>query len=138
MRGRKVPDFVELMKHYPVVRSPCDEGWDNQCAVRCSIALIGSGFPLVGYADPLCRHGHARGAESLANYLWKEVGRPTRHASAHAAKTKIFSKKGIVLFKDISGFRSGRGDHIDLWDGQATTTGEYFSLSREVWFWEAR
>lgn len=47
------------------------------------------------------------------------------------------SKKGIVLFKDIKGFRSGRGDHIDLWDGKATITGEYFQLSKEVWFWAA-
>lgn len=36
---------------------------------------------------------------------------------------------GIVLFKDIRGFRGGRGDHLDIWTGTRTTTGrKYFNF----------
>lgn len=51
-----------------------------------SVALIGAGFALTGYRDPLCRHGHARGAESLASYLSRVVQIPRKAKKEMASK----------------------------------------------------
>lgn len=121
---------------YPTELHPCDGPWDNQCAIRVSIALQGANFDLSTYTDPTCAHGHARGAESLANFLWRQIARPQIYTSSTSFRETARSIRGIVFFKDISGFRGGTGDHIDLWDKGQTKTGEYASLSRQVWFWE--
>ena len=122
-----------LRENYPN-GSPCGDGWANQCAIRMSIALEGAGFDFEGYFDPMCSHGHARGAESLANHLWRQWGRPRIFTAPKTAKGRLSSSQGIILFKDIKGFRGGSGDHIDLWSGWATMTGEYFSRCKQVWF----
>jgi hypothetical protein len=136
MPKRMLPRFKSLLDNYPEDSEPCNQGWDNQCAIRVSIALVGAGFPLTAYTDPLCKHGHARGAESLANYLWKQVRPPTISKDPSKGKARTKAKTGIILFRNITGFRGGRGDHIDLWDKNATMTGEYFDVSTETWFWE--
>lgn len=135
MPKRSFPRFERLLASYPELRSPCDQGWDNQCAIRLSTALVNAGFNLTDYTDPLCKHGHARGAESLANYLWKQAGAPIKRSSAGSAKALTKSRTGIVFFRNITGFRGGLGDHIDLWDKNATMTGEYFDVCEETWFW---
>lgn len=129
-------NFAELTAHYPTEQHPCGDGWDNQCALRMSLALEGSGFSFSGYSDPVCSHGHARGAESLANHLWRSLGRPQIFTAGASAKSSLSGKCGIVFFKDITGFRNGSGDHIDLWDGNRTRTGEYFSYCKQVWFFK--
>jgi hypothetical protein len=126
--------FAELSAAYPSTQHPCGDGWENQCAIRMSIALEGAGFSLANYSDPKCSHGHARGAESLANHLWRTLGRPQVFASPSGAKSSLLSKRGIIFFKDIAGFRNGTGDHIDCWDGTSTKTGEYFSYCKQAWF----
>lgn len=126
--------FAELSASYPTTQHPCGDAWPNQCAIRMSIALEGAGFSFTGYPDPTCSHGHARGAESLANHLWRTWGRPLVFSNASGAKASLRTKRGIVFFKDIAGFRNGQGDHIDTWDGNATKTGEYFSYCNQVWF----
>lgn len=125
--------FAELKSSYPDSRTPCPDGWANQCAIRMSLALEGAGFSFNGYSDPLCSHGHARGAESLANHLWRSWGRPKIYSNPSGAKGALSAKQGIIFFKDISGFRNGSGDHIDLWK-PGTMTGEYFSYCKQVWF----
>jgi hypothetical protein len=130
-----LPRFKQLIDSYPQEASPCDQKWDNQCAIRLSICLVDSGFKLVGYTDPKCKHGHARGAESLANYLWIQAGPPFIYKDSGKGKIGTKSKTGVIFFKNITGFRGGLGDHIDLWDKTATMTGEYFNVSKEIWFW---
>ena len=76
MAKRKLPTFLSLWSSYPTEQKPCDQGWENQCAIRMSVCLINAGFHLTQYTEPKCKHGHARGAESLANYLWQQVGPP--------------------------------------------------------------
>jgi hypothetical protein len=98
-----------------------------------SISLIGAGFTLGGYTEPRCRHGHARGAESLAQFLSRSA-RPERLPSA-VAQNSVAGRTGILSFRNLTGFRGGQGDHIDVWDGSASKTGAYFSTSQEVWFW---
>lgn len=135
MAVRHLPTFSTLLDKYPEEQRPCDQGWENQCAIRLSVALTDAGFKLTEYRDPLCKHHHARGAESLASYLRHQVGRPKIYTNAGDARAGIRDKTGIVFFKDITGFRGGRGDHIDLWDGRAAVTGEYFDACVQTWFW---
>ncbi len=129
------PSYDQLDSNYPSDRSPCGGPWPNQCAIRMSIALEGAGFSFAGYPDPQCAHGHARGAESLANHLWRTWGRPRIFTDGSTAKGSLSSSRGIVFFKDIAGFRNGVGDHIDLWSGTTTRTGEYFNHCKQVWFY---
>lgn len=129
---RQLPYFQNLWNNYPADREPCADSnrkgellWKNQCAIRVSIALIGSGFQLTNYSDPKCSHGHARGAESLANYLWRQVGEPKRaNNSTDARRLVSQGMPGIVFFRNLDGFRGGEGDHIDLWNCVRTKTGE--------------
>ena len=99
-----------------------------------SVALIGAGFALTGYRDPLCRHGHARGAESLANYLARVVQIP-RKAKKEMASKMCRGRTGLAFFRNIEGFRNSQGDHIDLWNGSAAKGDEYFMECEETWLW---
>jgi hypothetical protein len=132
------PNFSLLWTAYPSDRSPCDQGWANQCAIRLSVALEGAGAKLAGYTEPRCKHGHARGAESLAQYLVKHYGMPVIKKNAGDARVAVANKTGIVFFKDIAGFRGGIGDHIDLWKNDVTKTGEYFGSCKQTWFWSLK
>jgi hypothetical protein len=134
---RPLPAFSRMWDSYPTVRTPCDGPYDNQCAIRASIALIGAGFSLAGYTEPVCRHGHARGAESLANFIARTAGQPQILKPEHA-KTSVEGRSGLVFFRNIEGFRNSRGDHMDLWNGSKTQTGAYFNVCQQIWFWWSR
>lgn len=125
------PKLSMLWSKYPRGIEGCDV-YQNQCAMRVSKALIDSGFPLSNYTDPKCG-AYARGAESLANHLWRKWGRPDIYTNPLTAKGRVQGRKGIILFKDLFG---GPGDHIDLWNGSGTKTGEYFKPCKQVWFFE--
>ena len=137
------PTFHKLWTGYPNESHPCDGGWTNQCAIRLSIALNTEGTIEISkktYLEPRCAHGHARGAESLANYLWKRIGRPKIYADGAAAKRTILAKTGIIFFKDCftrEGETVQRGDHIDVWRlGTTKTYGDDSNHAKQVWFWE--
>jgi len=136
MAKRTLPTFLSLWSSYPTEQHPCNQGWENQCAIRMSVCLINAGFHLTQYIEPKCKHGHARGAESLANYLWKQVGRPKISKTANESRATVNGKTGLLFFKDITGFRGGRGDHFDLWNNGETKTGEYIDSCKQTWFWE--
>jgi hypothetical protein len=125
-------NFDDLNANYPEGR-PCDDDWAFQCALRMSIALSRCGFDFSDYRSPKCSHGHPRGAECLANFLWRKLGRPKIYKSA---TTSTIKTRGIILFKDIYTFRNGVGDHIDLWNGanRMTRSGAYFGKCKQVWF----
>jgi len=56
------PEFVKLWNSYPTQNSPCDGPYDNQCAIRMSVALCGEGTLKITketYPEPKCAHGHA-------------------------------------------------------------------------------
>ena len=131
---RPLPSFQTLWKSYPTIQHPCDQGYANQCAIRMSVALIGAGFGLTGYRDPQCRHGHARGAESLAHYLARVVTIP-RKAKKEMASKMCRGNTGLAFFRNIEGFRNSQGDHIDLWNGSDAKGDEYFMECEETWFW---
>jgi hypothetical protein len=111
----------------------------NQCAIRMSGALRRAGFDFKTYSDPVCKDDdgekYARGAESVANFLYKNLKAPKRYSSLSEALKQIKAKKGIIFFKDIPGFRNNIGDHIDIWYGETTSDGHLYD-SKEIWFWE--
>lgn len=95
------PAFINLWNNYPTESQPCDGGWENQCAIRMSITLNAERSILVDghtYSEPRCSHGHARGAESLANWLWRQhLGRPSIFTDAAKAKLQLNEKNGIIF-----------------------------------------
>ncbi len=139
------PAFINLWNNYPTTASPCDGPWDNQCAIRMSITLNAEQTLRVDahtYSEPKCAHGHARGAESLANWLWgrARLGRPTIYTDPAQAKVTLHDKTGIIFFKDCftrDGQARQTGDHIDLWNkGMTKTYADPGNKSAQLWFWE--
>lgn len=144
------PSFINLWNAYPPKTQPpvCDGPWLNQCAIRMSLALCGERTLPVNsstYNEPRCAHGHARGAESLANWLWKknQLGPPKIFGNTAAERNTLLTKTGIIFFKDFY-YQPGdsderpSGDHIDLWSRGLTGTADsdYCSRAKAVWFWE--
>jgi hypothetical protein len=134
--------YTKLLEDHPDGH-PCDGPWANQCAIRMSIVLNTEMTIKINketYSEPKCAHGHARGAESLATYLWKKIGRPKIMKDPAAGKIEIGSLRGIIFFKDCftrSGETVARGDHIDLWDrGTVMTYGDDDNKAKQLWFWE--
>lgn len=83
------PSFVNLWKAYSDLlitypdAKPCDGPWANQCAIRMSMTLNAELTIKVNkstYTEPKCAHEHARGAESLANWLSMEVSKVAHSA----------------------------------------------------------
>ncbi|MCF6236905.1 MAG: type VI secretion system amidase effector protein Tae4 [Gammaproteobacteria bacterium] len=138
------PAFINLWSSYPKEDSPCDGPWENQCAIRVSLALNSEMTIKINkytYTEPKCSHEHARGAESLANWLWKRhLGRPKIYTKGIEAKRDIQTKQGIIFFKDCftrSGETTRRGDHIDLWfKGITQSYSDPGNKASQVWFWE--
>ena len=141
------PSFINLWNSYPTTSTPCDGPWDNQCAIRMSVTLNAEQTIKVNkstYSEPKCAHEHARGAESLANWLWRHhLGRPTILTGSAEDRRTLYQKTGIIFFKDCFA-RLGQsqeartGDHIDLWN-RGRVTGDFADQahrSKQVWFWE--
>ena len=139
--------FGLLWANHPTSRgidAPCSSGgmsnFENQCAIRMSVALTSCGVSLATFRGAKCWHGHsdhALRAQELADWLANGgcgFGSPTVHRNAKASS---FISSGIVFLKNFWG-TGGQGDHIDLWDGQRMTKGSstYFAQSEEVWFWD--
>jgi hypothetical protein len=140
------PKFVDLWVAYGEMlakegKNPCNGPWKNQCSIRMSITLIKCGLSFKGYTEPKCSHGHARGAESLANWLWgKHLRAPKQFTDGAKAKEYAKDQTGIIFFKDCftrSGESSADGDHIDLWNkGSTQTYDDPSNVSKQVWFWQ--
>ncbi len=124
--------------------------FNNTCAIRMSLALLGAGYPNPG--DWLIKAGKYKGRSietrqrRLSNWLVRHVGKPAKFGSSLEAEQKIANRHGIVSFFSIYGDTNPQG-HIaiisrDRWgkylrcgnEIDGTATGCYW-LSREVWFW---
>jgi len=136
--------YSDLLVTYPKA-DPCNGPWANQCAIRMSLVLNTGRTIKINkstYTEPKCAHEHARGAESLANWLRKRhLGRPAILGNSAEDRRTLMGKIGLIFFKDCFQ-QSGEsldyrtGDHIDLWNRGITQTYELFFRSRAVWFWE--
>jgi hypothetical protein len=136
------PEFTKLWNNYPTEQSPCDKVATNQCAIRMSLALNAEGTIKINentYTEPKCAHGHARGAESLANHLYTAIGLPVKYTDVQKAKDKLKGKNGIIFFKDCfvrANETAQDGDHIDLWRlGETKGFSDPGNASAQVWFW---
>jgi hypothetical protein len=156
----KVPNipYAELRQHFPlkaIVKKPAlyesighpekipDANWDNTCAVRLSIALVGVGVPIApGYLTIETGPHKGKRIESrqktLSEFLRKRWGEPEKYAGGPAARKGIGRRQGVISFFQLYG-PSDRQGHIDLvgpdsWDEPMCADDCYWS-SVEVWFW---
>ena len=125
---------------YPPEMSPCSDGYTNQCAIRMSITLEKCGVDLSSYSGNKCTHGHARGAQGLANHLKRIWGQPTWTYRRNRARASglLQPHSGVIFFKNCftrAGEGTRDGDHIDVWFSGRAQTYENFPGSDEVWFW---
>jgi len=140
--------FNQLWTNHPAKNFPCNKKtFPNQCAIRMGVALEQSGVNTNGfdkmYPNRRCYPGfkhtpkHILAAQELANWIKSET-KLFDEVKTHKKVTKkdFISKKGIIFIKD--GW--GSTDHIDAWNGVEMRGGEadYFSLGKEVWFWEVK
>jgi hypothetical protein len=138
--------FKELWDNHPYPNNPCDTThFTNQCAIRMGVALDKSGVNMDSFNGAKCYPGfkhnpkHILRAQELANWLKNQkaiVGKVKTYRNVTSADFK--KKKGIVFIKN--GW--GATDHIDVWDGKKMKmkggSPSYFSLGKEVWFWELK
>lgn len=134
--------FFNLWHNHPGYDRPCLDGYEDQCAIRMSVALRNVDVDLASFegvrcSGKRCSDRHVLRAEELANWLAQttEVGRLKRYyGKKHPSE--FYGKRGILFIKD--GW--GGGDHIDLWEGMLTKTlkaGRYDWLTRgrQTWLW---
>ena len=148
--------FQTLWDNHPGSGSkPCDEYFENQCAIRMSISLQGSGVSLKTFRGAKCwykndkKHPkdtkikHVLRARELADWLKSKgtIGTYKRYIrSKHELEYGTLDHTAFQEFKGIVFINNGWGntDHIDVWDGKDMKGGdiEYFTRGDEVWFWE--
>lgn len=150
--------FQTLWSNHPGSGSkPCDEYFENQCAIRMSISLQDSGVSLRTFKGTSCwfkndkKHPkdtkikHVLRARELADWLKSKntFGTYTKYnRSKYELKhgkpldsTAFQEFKGILFIND--GWTGGV-DHIDLWNGTEMKAGDthWLTLGDEIWFWE--
>lgn len=108
-------------------------GYENQCAIRVSVALQGAGIELKGFhgSTVVVRNKRvAVVATQLSNWIDSCVSNPCGPIGRSVLITgndwqsKIKDKKGIVYFENYwkrQGEKVSSGDHIDLWNGNTLT-----------------
>jgi len=166
--------FNVLWKNFPdksSIRAKCQNKqktssspFGNYCAINLSEALIKSGVSTAGSKATKCwGHSglkHILLAEVMASWLNKLnfswLGK-LQKVDAKSFQDTLNGKTGIIFFKDYwqrgnESFPNRSGDHIDLWNADAITSGgmlsrsvyEFFGVvsdlnkSKEVWFWEIK
>ncbi len=137
---RNFPAFRLLWTNYPhdvngKHQHPSSDSYArNQCAIRLGFALIKSGISFNSYTDPLTSEGYPRGAKSLADFLWREFGKPIIINSVSEFQNSYANRTGIV-FEYAS---PGNVSHIDLWNQGSTGSGFYISGYQQIWFWPVK
>jgi Type VI secretion system (T6SS), amidase effector protein 4 len=107
-------------------------GYENQCAIRVSAAIHGSGVEMKsfkGVSISLDGKKAAVVATQLASWLDMQpfCGLPRKSISITGKdwQSKIISKTGIIYFENYwkrpGETKAASGDHIDLWNGSALT-----------------
>lgn len=131
-------EFSGLWKHYPSAKPYVDtatgkppKGYENQCAIKVSMALQGLGVDLKSFKGATVlidgKRAAIRAAE-LSNWLGGAaipgLGKP-EIITGPDWEEKVRNRKGIIAFDNYwarPGESSTRsGDHIDLWNGSRLT-----------------
>lgn len=157
-----VIQFQQLWDSHPLNQTPSENfpcrkkdgtpAFENQCAIKMSVALAGAGVNMNACNKVKCWFGHKNHvirAQELADWLaaTQQLGKPSRlqkkkgdTASSFEATVlaTITGKKGIIFCQNFWG-AGNQGDHIDVWDGQYMTgkneNYNYYGRSMDVWFW---
>ncbi len=130
--------FSDLWSGYPNAKPYLDpktgdvpKGFENQCAIKVSVALHAGGVDLSGFRGASVSIGQKKAAiraQELAAWLktLRVSGLPAAPQSIVGEnwQEKIKGKTGIVFFADYwlrPGEKTPSGDHIDLWNGSRLT-----------------
>lgn len=130
-------NFGNLWAGYPAESPYLDErgnipsGYENQCAIKLSLALLAAGVPLKGFRGASVAIGGRRAAlraKELAEWLTRQAPESLRLSSLDITgpdwEKRIKGVTGIVYFENYwlrPGEKTPSGDHIDLWNGQRLT-----------------
>lgn len=137
-RPRDPVRFSSLWAGYPSSKPYIDaktgkvpEGYENQCAIKVSVALVNAGERLKsfrGAAVSINGNPAAVRAQELAAWLHKAniPGLPALPESLAGKdwQSKIKGRTGIIYFADYwlrKDEKMPSGDHIDLWNGSRLT-----------------
>lgn len=158
-----VIQFQTLWNSHPLNQSPPENfpckkkdgtpAFENQCAIKMSIALMGASLNMKACNKVRCWFGHTNHiirAQELADWLCgaQQLGAPTKFRKKsgvagadfqQAVVSGITGKKGVIFCQNFWG-AGNQGDHIDVWDGSSMSGShineDYYGRSAQVWFWE--
>lgn len=153
------PAYTLLRQHYPAPKDTppqrlwesighaekaTDPHWNNTCAIRLSLALLGVGMIIEpGFLEVkkgrFAQRRLAITVVALSDYLNRHWGEPEKFNGALAWE-KIHDRKGVIRFIQLWGPFDPQG-HIDLIGPSeknrvAECAGSCFFHAVEVWFWE--
>lgn len=153
------PAYALLRKNYPSPKEvqpeqlwgsighaekAADPLWQNTCAIRLSLALLGAGMVIQPGFLEVQRGKYAKRmlaitVVALSEFLTSQWGEPERFSGALAWEN-IYDRKGVIRFVQLWGPFDPQG-HIDLIGPTeksrvAECAGACFFHSVEVWFWE--
>jgi hypothetical protein len=107
----------ELLNWIGYPESIPDPNFQNTCAIRLSLALLGSGYPNPGTWPIKAGKFKGRAIETrqrkLSNWLVRQAGTPEKFKSGRDAEKQIGSRRGIISFFSIYG-DDNRQDHIAI------------------------
>jgi hypothetical protein len=139
--------FAKLWEAYPAghpyvdAKGKTPPGFDNQCAIKVSVAIHGAGIEMKSFRGAAVKVNGlttATSATQLAGWLKQQpfCGLPREPENVTGAnwQDRIKGKTGIVYFENYwprndAEKKADRptGDHIDLWNGsRLTATGVSF------------
>ena len=137
--------FDKLWQGYPSSKPYVDKsgdppkGFENQCAIKVSVALHAAGVDMKSFRGATVTVDGKRlaiRAEELAAWLKTQhlIGLPLKpeNVTGKEWQEKIKGRKGIVFFANYwarPGEKSPTGDHIDLWN-KSTLTPSFASILR--------
>jgi len=151
------PHFTVLHDRYPALESReellVQIGWgdvinkaafNDTCAIRMSMGLVGAGMALPGArmrakSGPLRGKSIEPGQARLSNILLKIWGAPEIFKDPGEAAAGINRRSGVISFFRIHGAAGSNNGHIDLIfpsiGGFQTCARSCHFKSVEYWFW---
>lgn len=138
------PEIMHWVGHPHEIGNP---GFENTCAIRLSLALLGAGYPNPG-AWPVKAGKYAgRKIETrqrkLSDWLIRQLGQPER-CTGGIAKERIGQRTGIISFFNLYGSGDNQG-HIDIimpdrggylrCGNENPDRGGCYWTASSVWFW---
>jgi hypothetical protein len=141
-----VEEIMQWIGHADLIGNA---NFENTCAIRLSLGLLGAGFPNPGVWPILGGKFKGRAIETkmrkLSTWLTHQLGQPEKYSGGAQAQEKIGMRHGIIAFFQLHGPTDHQG-HIDIvmpdrWNrylhcgNENDYEGGCFWSAVEVWFW---